>query len=863
MNLFPKFRALFRRAELDADMAEEMQAHLERRTEANIAAGMSPDEARYAAQRQFGGVEQIKEIAREQRGWTGLETALRDLSFALRQLRKTPGFTVIAVLIVAIGIGAATTMFSVVNALVLRPFPLPEADRLAVIYETNLARNVPFFPTSVPNYMEWKARSQSWTALAAIRGGPMNLTGGPGSELVTVRAMTANFLPTLGLTPAMGRGFLDEEDQPGRNRVAIITAEFAQRRFGRVSAELLGQPLVLDGINHVIVGVMAAGAPFPEEWEIAIPLGANAATEGTTHSLAVYGRLKPGVSLERADIEMKAIAAQFSAALPAADRGWSTVVVPLSRELVGPEVRTGLFVLLGAVGVLLLIACANFSNLLLIRASARAHEIAIRTALGASRGRVIRQLVTESLTVTGAGGALGVLLSLWAVGMLRAVELPRASEISVDFRVLAVACGITLLVGVFAGIGPALRASQARPQEALKGRASRSGHRSRLRDGMVVAQLALSLALVIGATTLLRSFWRLLQVDPGFATERVLTLSVKPADNKQAVSFFERITARVAALPGVEGVGIINGLPLTSGNSSSNIFPIGPTVLPAGESLHSSWRLVDGGYFEAMQIPLLRGRTFAGLSPDEARPSVVLSASLARLLFGDQDPVGRQIASGRANGNRLTVIGVVGDVRSSRLGLAAPPTFYWSMHRFLYGEMSMVVRATGETGGLASAIRGIIKEIDPSVPVFRVRTMDELRADSLSRERLTAALLGGFAVTALVLAALGTYGVIAFTVQERTREIGIRIAIGAQAGDILGLVLGRGFRLVALGVGLGLMAAVASGQMLAALLYETRAIDPLSCLCATALLACAALGACLLPTFRATKTDPMIALRCE
>lgn len=845
-------------------MAEEMQDHIERRTQANIASGMSPHEARYAAQRQFGGVEQLKEVAREERGWIGLETTLRDLGFALRQLRKNPGFTLVAVLIVAIGIGAATAMFSVVNALVLRPFPLPEADRLAMIYDTNLARNVPFLETSVPNYVGWKARSQSWASLAAIRGGPMNLTGGPGAELVNVWAMTANFLPTLGLVPAMGRGFLAEEDQPGRNRVAIITAEFAQRRFGRVSAELLGQPLILDGVDHVIVGVMAAGAPFPEELEIAIPLGADAATEGTTHSLKVYGRLKPGVSLERADVEMKAIAAQLSVELPAADRDWSTLVMPLSRELVGPEMRTGLFMLLGAVGLLLLIACANFSNLLLIRASARAHEIAIRTALGASRLRVVRQLVTESLFVTGAGGALGVLLSLSAVGMLRSAELPRASEISIDLRVLAVACGITLLVGVFSGIGPALRTSQTRPQEALKGRAPRSGHRSRLRDGMVVAQLALSLALVIGATTLLRSFWRLLQVNPGFTTERVLTLSVKPADNKRAVSFFERVTERVAALPGVEAAGIINILPLsTNGNTSSNIFPVGPTVLSVGESIQSSWRLVDGGYFEAMQIPLLRGRTFAGLSPDEARPSVVLSASLARLLFGDQDPVGRQIASGRANGNRLTVIGVVGDVRSTRLGLAAPPTFYWSMHRFVYGEMALAVRTTGEIEPLAVAIRGIIKEVDPSVPVFRVRLMRELRADSLSRERLTTALLSGFAVTALILAALGTYGVIAFTVQERTREIGIRIAIGAQAGDILHLVLGQGFRLVALGVLLGLGAALASGRMLVALLYETGATDPLSCLVATTILACAALGACLLPTFRATKTDPIIALRCE
>lgn len=845
-------------------MVEELRYHLERRTETNIANGMSPEEARYAAQRQFGGIEQIKERAREQRGWIWLETSLRDLRFAFRQLRKNPAFTLVAVLIVAIGIGAATAMFSVINALILRPFPLPEADQLAVLYETNLARNVPFYAVSVPNYVEWKARSHSWTALAAVRPDPKNLTGNVDSEFVNVRAMTTNFLTTLGLAPTIGRGFLAGEDRPGQSHVAIVTAEFAQRRFGQVSPELLGRTIILDRINYVIVGVMAAGAPFPWELQIAIPLEIDPAAEGrTNHSLEVYGRLKPGVSLERADAEMKALAAQISRGLPEVDRGWSTLLLPLSRELVGPEVRTGLFVLLGAVGLLLLIACANLSNLLLVRASGRAHEIAIRTALGASRWRVIRQLVTESLLITGAGGLLGVLLSLWAASMLRAVELPRATEISVDFRVLAVACGITLLVGVFAGMGPAWRISQTRPQEALKGRAPRSGLRSPLRDGMVVAQLALSLALVVGATMLIRSFWRLLRVNPGFATERMLTFSVKPENSNQAVSFYERITARVAALPGVVGAGLVSSLPLTDSNTTNNIFPVGRTVLSDGESIQSSWRLVDGGYFAAMQIPLIHGHTFAGLSPDEARGSVVLSASLAHLLFGDQDPVGRQIANLRADGNRLTVIGVVGDVRSLDLSLAAPPTFYWSMHRFLYGPMAMVVRTTGTTDSLVNPIREIIREADPSAAMFQVRTMGELRADSLSRERLTTALLGGFAMIALLLAALGTYGVIAFTVQERTREIGIRVAIGAQAGDILSLVLGQGLRLIAMGIVLGLAAALASGRILNVMLYETDAIEPLSYLLATAILACAASGACLLPTFRATKTDPLIALRCE
>lgn len=788
---------------------------------------------------------------------------MQDLKYALRQLATSPGFAAVAVLIVALGIGAATAMFSVINALVLRPVALPEADRLAVVYETNLPRNVPFFSCSYPNYIDWRDRSRSWKSFAAVGWRAMNLTGGSESELVNVRPMTTNFLPTLGIAPSLGRGFLDQEDRPGRNHVAIITCAFWQRRLGgRLDA--IGQPLILDGASYTIVGVIPVSAFFPGEIEIAIPLGAELATDHSMNKeLAVYGRLKHGVTLEQADAELKAIAAQIWTEHPDMDRGWSTQLVPLAREIVGSEVRTGLFVLLGAVGLLLLIACANLSNLLLVRASVRAHEVAIRTALGASRWRVARQLVTESLTVTVAGGLLGVLLSLSAINVLRSLKLPRAAEISVDVRVLAAACGITLLVGFFAGLGPSLKASQARPQEALKGQAPRSGHRSRLRDTMVVAQLALSLSLLIGAAMLIHSFWRLLQVNPGFATERVLTVSMRPGNNEQAVPFYERVIARIAALPEVAGVGLVSSLPLTDGDTSNPIFPVGPSVLPAGESIQASWRLVGGDYFGAMQIPLVRGRTFAGLSPDEARPSVVLSASFARMLFSDTDPIGRQIDSLRVGGDRLTVIGVVGDVRSARLGTAPAPTFYWSMYRFLYGPMRLAVRTTGDTEPLAAAIRRIVKEIDPGVPVFRIRTMDEFRADSLNRERLIVALLGGFAVMALVLAALGTYGVVAFTVQQRTQEIGIRIAVGAQAGDILRLVLGQGLRLIALGTVFGLAGALAAARILSTMLYETGTADPWSYLFATAVLALAALGASLLPAYRATKVDPIIALRAE
>jgi putative ABC transport system permease protein len=788
---------------------------------------------------------------------------LTDFRYALRSLSKTPGFATVAVLVAALGIGAATAMFSVVNALVLRPVPLPNAEQLVVVYETNLPRNVPLFSASYPNFADWRDRSKSWESLAAVGGRGMTLTGNSEPKFIYGRTMTANFLPTLGVVPNLGRNFLPEEDRPGHNQVAIISHAFWQHHLnGRT--DVVGRSLILNGFSHTIVGVLGAETYFPGEMEIAVPMAADVTSERRmNHEIEVYGRLKRGVTLEQADGEMKAVAARIWTEHPEMDHGWSTQLVPLAHEIVGKEVRTGLSILLGAVGLLLLIAAANLSNLLLIRASARAHEVAIRTALGASRWRVVRQLVTESLVVTAVGGFLGVLLSLWAVDFLRSSELPRAAEISVDFRVLSVACFVTLLVGLLAGLAPALKSAQARPQEALKNQAPRAGRRAGMRDVMVVAQLAVSLALLVSAALLIRSFDHLLRVNPGFATERVLTVSMRPMDDENAIPFYERVTARIAALPEVAGVGMISSLPLTTNNTSNNVFPVGPSVVAAGESIQSSWRLVDGGYFDAMQIPVLRGRSFAGLSPNEARRSVVLSASLARMLFGEENPLGREIANVQISGQRLTVIGVVGDVRSARLGMSPAPAFYWSIHRFLYGPMQVVVRTTGEVQPLAAAIRRVSKEVDPSVPVFHIRTMNEVRAESVAREHFITALLGGFAATALLLSALGVYGVLAFSVQQRSQEIGVRLALGAQANDILRLILGQGFRLVALGAALGLVGAFAGGRLLSTMLYETETTDPTSFLIATIVLTSAALAASLVPARRATSVDPMVALRTE
>jgi predicted permease len=532
--------------------------------------------------------------------------------------------------------------------------------------------------------------------------------------------------------------------------------------------------------------------------------------------------------------------------------------VPLAEDIVGDSLRRTLAVLLGAVGLLLLVACANLSNLLLVRASARGFELAVRQALGESRGRAIVQLLVESLVVTAAGGALGILIATWSVDALRTLPIPRVAEIAIDPRVLLVAVLATVVSGVIAGVGPAIRATRVAPQDALQSHGVRVASRSRLRDAMIVAQLALSLTLLVGAALVARSFWSLLSVDPGFSVDHAVTLAMRPS--MEAEPFYQAVGGRVRALPGVESAGFISTLPLgPGGNTSNNIFAVGASRLAAGQSIQASWRLVDGGYFTAMRIPLLRGRTFDGLAPDEARRSIVLSAALAKALFGADDPVGREVDPG-GNNRLLRVIGVVGDVRSRQLAAEPLPAFYWSFHRFTYGPMRLVVKSRLPAEQIVAAVRREVAAVDPGAPIFQVWTLDEVRAESLSEERLLLRMLWAFAGTALLLAALGTYGVVAFAVQQRTREFGIRMAIGADAARVRGLVLAQAARLVAIGGGVGLAGALATGRLVKTLLFGVTPFDTVSYVAAVAALSLAVLAAAWWPARRASRVNPLIAL---
>ena len=694
--------------------------------------------------------------------------------------------------------------------------------------------------------------------MAAVSWRAMNLTGRGEPQLIQVRMVTANFLGTLGVRMAQGRDFTPEEDRPNGPKVAVLSDGFWRRHFGG-RPDVIGQTLQLDGDAYLVVGVTASGLPLPGDIEVAVPMQADVAKEDRlNHELDVFARLAPGVSIEAADRELQAVAAQIARSMPAGERGWRTRLVPLAEDIVGDSLRRTLVVLLGAVALLLLVACANLSNLLLVRASARAFELAVRQALGESRARAIAQLLVESLVVTAAGGALGILIASSSVDALRMLPIARVAEIAVDWRVVAVALLATVVSGVLAGVGPALRATRVAPQDALQAYAARLAPRSRLRDAMIVAQLGLSLTLLVGAALVARSFWGLLNVDPGFSVDHAVTMAMRPS--MEAAPFYEAVGTRVRALPGVEEAGFISTLPLgPGGNTSNNVFAAGPSRLGAGQSIQASWRLVDGGYFEAMRIPLLSGRTFDGLAPDEARRSLILSASLARALFGDDDPVGRQVDPG-GNNRLLRVIGVVGDVRNRQLAADPPPAFYWSFHRFTYGPMRLVVKSRLPAEQIVAAVRREVRAVDPGAPIFQVSTLAAVRAESLSQERLLLRMLWAFAGTALLLAALGTYGVVSFAVQQRTREFGIRLAIGADAARVRALVLRQAMRLVLAGAALGLAGALVSGRVVETLLFGVTPFDVASYVAATAALALAVLGAAWWPARRASRVNPVIAL---
>ncbi|HEX8149526.1 MAG TPA: ABC transporter permease [Pyrinomonadaceae bacterium] len=873
----------------EAEIVEELAEHLEAAYEESLALGRTEEEARSDALAQFQDWRLLEcEVSRAERsaidnlllragagsergsgGANMLELIIKDLRYAFRMLRRKPGFTAVAVLTLALGIGGNTAIFSVVNAVLLRALPYPDAGRLVSVYES-----LPQGGTgsvSVPNFMDWRAQSDAFTGLAAYQYGDFNLR----EEQQPVRAVgatvTANFFDVLGATPQAGRAFLEGEDRAGRDRVVILSDRLWRRNYG-ADPGVVGQDILLGGEKYQVVGVMPPSVQYPAaSVELWVPLVFSDRQLGSrgSHAFLVLGRLKPGVSFEQAQEQMSTIGRVLEQQYPGPQEGRNVVLVRVEEEAV-QGIRPALLMLLGAVGFVLLIACTNVANLLLARAAARRKEVAIRSALGAGRWRLMRQFLTESVVLALLGGAAGLLVARWtlqALSTLASGYLSRPGEVGLDWKVLAFTAALSVVSGVVAGLAPAFHVSRADVQETLKesGNAGSSARGTWLRSGLAVAEVASALVLLVGAGLLVKSFLRLQSVEPGLRPERVLTMRVSlPTtryDTPQKMSLFYReVLERVSALPGVEDAGVINMLPLQRYGANGEIRVEGRAPLPPGRVPLTEYRRASAGYFKALGIPLQAGRLFEPADEAEAARPVVVSRELVRTFFPDGDALGKRIGLGD---EWWTIIGVVGDVKQSGLTQPSRPELFIPYTAYPADGMTLVVRGAADPAEMTAAVRREVQAVDPNQPVYNVRTMEEVIDLSIANRRLNMTLLTIFAGLATLLAVVGIYSVMSYLVTQHTREIGIRVALGASRANILKLVLGQGLALTLVGVGVGALAAFGLTRLMSSLLYEVEGSDPLTYVSVSLLLTLVALVACYIPARRATKVDPLVALRYE
>ncbi|MFY9607443.1 MAG: ABC transporter permease [Blastocatellia bacterium] len=807
-----------------------------------------------------------------------MDPLLKDIRYAARVLLQKPGFTAIAVIALALGIGANTAIFSVVNGVLLRPLPYREPGRLVHVHR--MQPPIERGPISRPDFFEWRDKQEVFSEIGAYHFQTLNLTGKDQAERLVGARVTGNFFSIFDVLPASGRFLVPSDDQPGANRIAVIAYGLWQRRFGG-DPGLIGQTITMDGNAYTVVGVAPPSFQFPRRIEVWVPaiLAEQKSTRGSNY-LKIIARLKDGVSETQAEAQMNQITAALAAQYPDNLTNLTVKIVPLLEEQVR-NLRGLLLILLGAVGFVLLIACANVANLSLARASARTREFAIRTALGANRARIVRQLLTESLLLALIGGALGVLLSILGVGLLvklAPANLPRLSEVSVDRWVLGFTFAVSLLSGIIFGLAPALQVSKPDLNSALKEGSrgsSDGGHRGLLRRGLVVAEIALSLILLVSAALLISSINRLTRVNPGFDPQHSLAADVSfpqtpgtvgpsgPAAVQQAANFLAAAQREIASLPGVQAVGAINDLPVTGYGSVNGGFSIeGRPPYNPGEEPVAEFRQVTPDYFRAIGIPLLRGRPLTDADSSKIPENVLINETFARLYFGDEDPVGKRVSA--VDGKPHEIIGVVGDARQWGLDRDASAEIYFSFSQIsLRQEVSLVVRAESDPSIIAGSVRNAIAEVTRDAPVTRVRTMMQVLADSTAQQRFNMILMTIFAGVALVMASIGLYGVISYSVGQRTHEIGIRMALGASRGSVLNLVLRNGMSLALVGVVVGVGAALGLTRLMASLLYGVSPSDTFTFALIALILIGVALVACFIPARRATKVDPMIALRYE
>ncbi|MBO0724493.1 MAG: ABC transporter permease [Blastocatellia bacterium] len=801
-----------------------------------------------------------------------MRTLWQDLRYGARMLMKRPGFTLVATMTLALGIGANTAIFTVVNAVLLRPLPYPDSDRLVRMWETDARSHQEKNTASFPCLSDWRERSQSFEQIAAYEHESFILTGGREPERVLGLNVSANFFESFGVKPALGRDFLEEEDRYGGPRVVILSHDLWQRRFAG-DRQAIGQTMTINSETYTLVGVLPQGVEYPDpriEMWAPLALAPRRLEERGGHFLNVIGRLKAGVSTAAAQAEMNAVARRMEEQYPDNNTGVGALIMPLRDQMVG-DMRLALWTLMGAVGFVLLIACANVATLLLAQSAGRRKELAIRSALGAGRRRLMRQLMTETALLACLGGGAGLLLAYWLIDLLAPMIPLNAHSVKsmgLDSSTLVFTTSVSLATGMIFGMMPALRASKTDLNESLRDGGCGPGgglrHR-RLRDTFVVTEMALALALLVGGGLLINSFWRLRQIKPGFDPQHVLTLQLnlpktRYAGAEQQNAFITRVLERLAALPGVTVAGVTTELPFTGSRTSGSFEIEGRAPLPRGQDRRADNRAVSIDYFKTMGIPLLRGRSFVAQDGAGSPRVAIINEQAARRFFPGEDPISKRLIL--RGTDKFEIIGMVGDVKHMNLTEETHPELYlYTSQVPLRTWMDVAVRTQGDPESLISVVRDAIRGVDPDQPVYSVRTMEQRLAGSIAANRFNALLLGLFAAMAVILAATGIYGVMSYTVMQRTHEIGIRMALGAQHGSVMTLIIRQGMTVILIGIGIGVIIAAALARLMRGLLYGVGAGDPLTYVFVIVLLSGVALLACYFPARRATRVDPMIAIR--
>jgi predicted permease len=872
--------SLFHKNRAEREMDDELRFHLEKQIEQNVTKGMSAEEARYAALRQFGNIGQVKEECRDSWGVRFIHDLVADTRYGLRQLRRNPGFTLVAVLTLALGIGASTAIFSVVDAVLLRPLPYARPDRLVTVLQGKGSG-----PVAPANFKDWQARNRVFKDMGAAEWWEANLQGHDKPERVMGLHLTPEVLRLLGVQPVLGRIFSQDEGEKGREHVVVLSHGLWQRRFG-ADPGVVGSTVRLNGEAYTVVGVMPAGFKFAPYWatqaQIWAPLAlGDRAGNRKASSLRIFARLKDGVTVPQARADMENITRRLEQQYPGTNR--NVTVTGLQEKAVG-NVRPALLVLLGAVGFLLLIGCANVAHMVLARSAARQKEIALRAAVGANSGRLVRQLLTESIVLASFGCLGGTALATWGIGVITAAmpsDLPGVENIAMDWRVLAFAIGASLLTGLLFGLAPAIQASPVNLNEPLKagGRTTTGGNQHhRFRSALVISEFAMAALLLAGAGLMIQSFIKVQRIDPGFDSQHLLSAVISVAGTKEEepsrrTLFFQEALQRVAALPGVRSVSAINHLPL-DGDEWDFHFAAGGRPVPRPiEAPVGVFRVVMPGYFRTMGIPLLRGRGFVRTDGLNSPPAVIVNATLARQYWPGEDAVGKRLALYNHDQPAwYSIIGVAANAKQSDWTAVPQPEMYFPyLQTTMYLEstsgwaryITLVVRTGNDPTQLATAVRNAVWDLDKDVTFSRVESMNQVIAGSLSQPHLYVLLLGTFGSLALLLAAIGIYGVMSRYVSNRTHEIGVRIALGAEARDILKLITGRGMLLAGIGITAGVVTGLALTRLMASILYQVQPSDPLTFLLAVLVLAAVALAACYIPARRASKVDPIVALRYE